>query len=222
MNSMEHRQVYPQPAWLTDDKAVWPSTAMWALAITADTCGKSTGGRADFKQQERLNFFRSGSLTIWSNVTRSIKARQEILHILRNPTVHCRVHNSNPLVPVLSKMNTSHYHTWDSFEHHLRINSQVFQDSPFLQDSPSRLCTNFLFFLHACHIPTSVSPSLNLVTLITGQIKEPHYAAFPSLLLLALRPYLPQYPALDTHPQPIFSSQCKGPQRDNEFLTDSC
>ena len=70
INCMEHRQVSAQPAWLTDDKAVWSRTALWALAITADVCGGSTGGRTDFIQQDSPSALHSGSLTIRSKVIR--------------------------------------------------------------------------------------------------------------------------------------------------------
>jgi len=119
---MEHRQVYPQLARL-NDRAVWPKTALWALAITADTCGKSTGGRGDFRQQERPTVFRSGSLTVWSKVIRSSETRQEIPHTLRNLTVQCRVHNSPPRVHVLTKINTVHV----AFEIHYNI---IFPSTP--------------------------------------------------------------------------------------------
>jgi len=56
-------------------------------------------------------------LGIWSSPfaeSMSHPARQEISNILQNPNVHCHFHNSPPLSPVLSQVN-SVYTIFSSF-----------------------------------------------------------------------------------------------------------
>jgi hypothetical protein len=68
---------------------------------------------------------------------------QEIPSILRTLKIHCRVHNSPPLVPILSHDESSpqppFLFLWDPFKYH-PIYVEVFLLDSFLQDFLLKLC----------------------------------------------------------------------------------
>jgi hypothetical protein len=95
---------------------------------------------------EPINPIRGDKPSSEANGTR---ASQEIPRILWNPTVHCRVHRSPPLVPIMSKMNPLHNLLPYLFKIHFNIILTSVSNSPKRSISnkfshQASLCISFL------------------------------------------------------------------------------
>jgi hypothetical protein len=92
----------------------------------------------------------------------SLSASQEIPRLLRNPNVHCRVHNSTPLVPILTQMNPVRTFTLYFPKIHsdiIPIYARVFQVVTFLQVFRPKSClyvSSLPCMLHAPPISSSL------------------------------------------------------------------
>jgi hypothetical protein len=61
-----------------------------------------------------------------SSETNSSSTSQESPCLLYNLRVHCRVHNSPPLIPILSQINPVHNHLFCFFKTQFNTQSMVF------------------------------------------------------------------------------------------------
>jgi hypothetical protein len=112
-------------------------------------------------------------LTPWSKhpswETNSLSDIQEILLLLRNPQVHCRVYRTPPLEPIQSQMNPVHIIIICFFEAYFNVIPHIrlrFQSSHFPSSFPIKIVYAFLVSLMRATCPTDLI--LDFTTLTFG------------------------------------------------------
>jgi hypothetical protein len=94
--------------------------------------------------------------------TKSSTANHEIPWVLHNPEVHYLIHNSMPLVPVLTHMNPVHAFLSSFFKTYVNIILPSIPSSP-KQFFPSGLTTKpCMHFSYHSHVPDTLTISYSL------------------------------------------------------------